>query len=494
MDVRCERCKTQYELDDSRISETGVTVQCTTCHHVFVVKKKALVVTVPVRPDQVPPGPSAPQGDTPAVPLSSPPPALRPLSPPTDASAPGATAESPAPSLPPAAAAPGAREWRVRQSTGNTFTFKDLTTLQKWIVERKVSRDDEISLTGETWKRLGDIAELATFFQVVDEAQKAVVLQAQVNMAQGAAPPGAPQSPASPAGPPQQPPPQPQKSRLPTILILLGVLLGLGAAGYYFLMVMPRPEDVAQREANARLEEERRQKEQQERERQAQALAAQAATGAQLRADAGGTTGFSEDGGALAATGTPDAGDGGALGDAGTTSDAGTGADAGAAPDAGTGADAGLTSDAGMVLDAGSSADAGPASDAGTPGVKKPAPVRDFDYYLSQGDRLRERDHAESALDAYAQAAELDPDRVEPYVGRGLALLDMDDPRQAEAEFKQALKIDPKYPEAIMGLAETYRSQGKNAQAIRYYERYLEILPNGPDASVARSAIERLKE
>ena len=66
----------------------------------------------------------------------------------------------------------------MRQANGNVFTFKELTTLQKWIVERKVARDDEISLTGESWKRLGNIAELASFFQVVDEAQKGQRLEA----------------------------------------------------------------------------------------------------------------------------------------------------------------------------------------------------------------------------------------------------------------------------------------------------------------------------
>jgi predicted Zn finger-like uncharacterized protein len=33
MDVRCERCKTLYELDDTRVSEAGTTVRCTTCGH-----------------------------------------------------------------------------------------------------------------------------------------------------------------------------------------------------------------------------------------------------------------------------------------------------------------------------------------------------------------------------------------------------------------------------------------------------------------------------
>jgi predicted Zn finger-like uncharacterized protein len=481
MEVRCERCRTQYELDDSRISETGVTVQCTHCHHVFVVKKKALVVTVPVPPGQ-PQAPTAPGAGAPATPA---PPGLRPLSPPINMPPPVATAtssaEPSASSLPPGAA-PGekAREWRVRQASGNVFTLKDLTTLQKWIVERKVSRDDEISLTGESWKRLGDIAELATFFQVVDEAQKAAVLQAQLGLMPGAAPPGALQgaqptlrSPVPAVGaPPAQPVALQRKgSRLPVILLLLLALAGAGGAFYYLQVYLPRQEEEARRVAAARrLEDERR-----EQERQERLLAAQA----QGAAEGGGMAAPPEDGGALAGVGLPEAGDGGVPEDAGTALEV--------AAEAGMGADAGS-------LDAGAAAVAGAAADAGTPGVKRPAPVRDFDYYMAQGDRLRDRERIEAALDAYAEAAELEPQRAEPYAGRGMAFLDKGDTRQAEAEFKQALKLNPRYGEAIMGLAETYRSRGKKAEAVQYYERYLELLPNGPEAAVARSAIQRLKE
>jgi predicted Zn finger-like uncharacterized protein len=53
MDVRCERCRAQYVFDDEQVTSSGVTVQCTNCGHLFKVKKKELVVTVPVRPDQV---------------------------------------------------------------------------------------------------------------------------------------------------------------------------------------------------------------------------------------------------------------------------------------------------------------------------------------------------------------------------------------------------------------------------------------------------------
>ncbi|MBN2359682.1 MAG: zinc-ribbon domain-containing protein [Deltaproteobacteria bacterium] len=119
MDVKCQQCGVEYEFDDARVTDDGVTVKCTNCGHIFKVKREVHVITEPV----VEPGVLS--GD-----------------------------------------------WMVRQPSGNVFTFKELTTLQRWIVERKVARDDEISKTGKTWKRLGDIAELASFFQVVEDASR----------------------------------------------------------------------------------------------------------------------------------------------------------------------------------------------------------------------------------------------------------------------------------------------------------------------------------
>ena len=118
MDVRCSSCGVEYEFDETKVKPGGVTVKCTSCGHVFKV----------ARP-----------GDTTSPPQGPPP----------------------------------SSDWTVRAADGNTYRFKELTTLQKWIVEQKVSRDDTISKTGKTWKRLGDIAELASFFQVVDAAKAA---------------------------------------------------------------------------------------------------------------------------------------------------------------------------------------------------------------------------------------------------------------------------------------------------------------------------------
>ena len=139
--------------------------------------------------------------------------------------------------------------------------------------------------------------------------------------------------------------------------------------------------------------------------------------------------------------------------------------------------------------------------DAGTPtidaGVAAPVVVKQeksFDWYLAQGDRLRERDKPEQALDFYGKASDLKPERVEPITGRGLALLDMANPSAAEATFETALKTNSRYGPAIMGLAEAYRIQGKNEKAVEYYQKYLDVLPNGAEAAVARNSIERLKK
>ncbi|MEW5851694.1 MAG: zinc-ribbon domain-containing protein [Myxococcota bacterium] len=144
MDVRCEQCGTEYEFDDDRLGSEAVTVKCATCGHVFKVRKE----------------------DGGSRPVAAP------------AGAPARQKSS---------------NWMVRQPNGNIFTFKELTTLQKWIVERKVTRDDEISKSGETWKRLGNIAELASFFQAVDTP--AVVPTV-----------AAPPAPATPAPPMAMPP------------------------------------------------------------------------------------------------------------------------------------------------------------------------------------------------------------------------------------------------------------------------------------------------
>jgi len=155
MDITCPQCKTEYEFDDSKISEAGVTVKCTNCNYMFKVRRKAVVEMEPVSPA--------------------------------------------APDVPAAGEPPTKRPWMIRTSDGETYNFHELTTLQQWIVERKVTRDDQISRSGETWKSLGDISELSSFFQVVDAASAAE--QAPAAPAPQPSQPVQPVQPATPSNP-----------------------------------------------------------------------------------------------------------------------------------------------------------------------------------------------------------------------------------------------------------------------------------------------------
>ena len=64
-------------------------------------------------------------------------------------------------------------EWTLSTEDGKIHRFRDLNTLQKWIVERKVTRNEKISRAGGSWLALGDVVELAPFFSVIDEADRA---------------------------------------------------------------------------------------------------------------------------------------------------------------------------------------------------------------------------------------------------------------------------------------------------------------------------------
>jgi predicted Zn finger-like uncharacterized protein len=146
MDVRCEKCRTEYELDESKLKPGGVTVKCTNCGHMFKVRRRITAI-----------GPAV-----------SGPPTLRGGSEPASAPKPSA----PAPADPLASGADSDPTWLIRLTDGEILTCRELATLQKWIVAGRVDRDCEISRTGKKWKLLGEIGELASFFEIADEARQ----------------------------------------------------------------------------------------------------------------------------------------------------------------------------------------------------------------------------------------------------------------------------------------------------------------------------------
>jgi predicted Zn finger-like uncharacterized protein len=123
MDVRCERCQTEYQVEDANVSDLGTEVQCSDCGHQFMVKR------------------------------------------------PNGAANRTSASREPDANEAGT--WVIETTAGRSLRLRDLTTLHKWIVEHRVGRGDRLSRAGDPWQRLGDMAELTPFFDIVDSAERA---------------------------------------------------------------------------------------------------------------------------------------------------------------------------------------------------------------------------------------------------------------------------------------------------------------------------------
>lgn len=113
MVVTCPKCSTSYEFDDTLIGHKGTVVRCTQCSHMFKI--------------------FADEGEE----------VLRKAG------------------------------WMVRKKDGKVFGIDRFATVQKWIREGKIKADDELSRTGKSWKKLGEIVELQKLF-ITLEAQGGV--------------------------------------------------------------------------------------------------------------------------------------------------------------------------------------------------------------------------------------------------------------------------------------------------------------------------------
>ncbi|MFN0063223.1 MAG: zinc-ribbon domain-containing protein [Myxococcaceae bacterium] len=492
MDVRCEQCQTEYELDDARITDAGVTVKCAQCNHVFKVKRKTLLVTVPLRPGEI--------GEASVL-------------------TPGASSAT-------HFEKDRGREWQLRQK-GQVVLIRELSSLQRWIVERRTSRDDELSLNGALWNRLGDIPELEPFFAIVEQAQRAELALARMPTPLENALPGvrpdAPQrtvsaeldivvapegdfatptptlapTPVPPTAPgfagpgalpgalDDAPPlpggfgmdlPGPITAELPAFRdaalarrrrsrVVLPVLLLAAAAivsAYVYAGVLKRPLPGGWTPERARgwaLAQWDRFKNAAEREPKSPAVVEPV------------TKTFDIDAGAPPvatrepATESPPA--------AQTVPTPVPAASAQAEPS--------------VAVENPKPDDAAKAE----PRARREPNT--FEQYLALGNRLRERERFQQALVAYGKAVAMEPENVEALTGRAMVLLDLDERLEAETAFLAALKADPRHLEAVMGLAETYRAMNRKADAVKYYERYLELAPSGPEAPVARSAVQKLR-
>src|SRR5439155_2215753 len=137
MDVRCEKCQTEYELDESRLKPGGVTVKCTNCGHMFKIRKRSNTnVGVP-----------APAAEQRTKPISSRPPVT---SSSATVASPAPTAASPNVSAPPDGSPRAStdfgsgptpeKQWLIRLENGDTKSCRELATLPQGIVPGIVGR------------------------------------------------------------------------------------------------------------------------------------------------------------------------------------------------------------------------------------------------------------------------------------------------------------------------------------------------------------------
>src|SRR5689334_7415216 len=118
MDVTCTRCSTVYEIEEGTVSPSGMTVKCTQCGHLFKVRGPSPPI------ERVSPRSARPRRESGEV----------------------------------------AAKWRVKRADGSTHALESLAELSRAIVEGRFEETDEISGTGQAWKKLGDIAELSVLF------------------------------------------------------------------------------------------------------------------------------------------------------------------------------------------------------------------------------------------------------------------------------------------------------------------------------------------
>ncbi len=425
MDVRCDRCQTEYELDDASVTADGATVQCTTCGHTFVVTR---------------PGPAI-AGGTPAA-------------------------------MPSIADQPTA-SWMLTTEEGKTHRFRDSTTLQKWIVERRVTRGDRVCAPGSTWRKLGEIDELRPFFEVVDQADRAAATgRARSTRSE---PPRA-----------SRPPAQAYVSPDPDDDDVL-TTGGNGRSRYdnSSPAVVDDDDLAAAGLAGAR------------RGRTILILLVAALAGA------AGYLGFKRGPGGAPAPAAPPvtaAPPVPAAPSAAPSSPAPPAPPPAAPNPAAANPPAAAPSPAPAAAPPAAPAPAAAANTRAAPArAAVPASGGDsarpqsYERLVADGDRAIENGQTLKAQKLYDEALHLQSNGVAALTGSAYVLLDRHKPLAAIDTFKRALNLSPGYAPALFGLGEAYRLEGQPAQAVAAYNRYLETAPSGADAPAARRQVHELE-
>jgi|GEM_PF-1409207 len=224
MVITCPSCSARYRLNPEKIKGRGAKITCPKCSHVFVVfsdgraedasppeadnfRKNAATTTGAFKAvgisesgaSKVASSDDDAAGRSGEVRVVAPGPrntrrAIRTIQATASvtnlaggaASVPAAAAPTPPPSAsqPPASKPTrasdldfrevGISNWKVKVSIGLVYDFSDISTLKKYLADKKVTPDDLISHNGKDWSKIGDIDDLdAHFIEVWTRAKAA---------------------------------------------------------------------------------------------------------------------------------------------------------------------------------------------------------------------------------------------------------------------------------------------------------------------------------
>lgn len=460
MKVTCSRCGTEYNFDDSKVTEEGVKVKCTRCDNVFRVRKKAYAITEPVGG-----GGAAAPGDGGAIVEN--------------------VVETSQPSSYASTAAPG-RQWMIRRTNGEKIDFREMTTLQRWIVERRVGPDDEISHNGVKWKRLGAIPELAPFFKVVEDEDAAQTAprpaatrdervttgEFLAQQQEDVAPVREPTIPSQPVEPPK-PKDKPEKraldgwderptssngegkvdggtrrtggGRRPRRGMVLGLMAVLALGGAWAQLTPAGLETTAPAREWLFV-----------------------TAGIDLRV-------------APEATPKPSA----------TPTAVAVASETPAVPVTPVGTETPAASSTEVAL-------ATPVTPVPT-ATPKPAPTKvvraslDVDKLLQQGYEAYSRGRYRDAINKYQAAVNADSANSEAYALLGLAYLDSGNDDLAESSLEASIRLNPRFADAHRYLGMLYSRRGDKARAITSFNTYLDLRPNGPTSDDVRKRVASLQ-
>ena len=427
MDVRCDRCETEYELDDDSVTEGGASVQCTTCGHTFVV---------------------GPDGVTIAQIVPTPPGGLADLG-------------------------PQAADWLLATEDGQTHRFRDLTTLQKWVVERKATREDRVSQRGGPWLPLSEVDELAPFFAVVDQADRARSAEG-ARLAGGRTADGLASGPApTRQGAASRPGSRRRENGLggeaalsaridsgPAPSLDGGAFPGDDGRGeepFETMTIFRRSRNIKIAGAAGFI-----------------VLAMVAAFIAFRHAQPARPAAHAADVPAPAPSPPPPV--------AATPPPAAVPPPVAAVPSPPPPAPAATVE----PVAAAKSSPAAPAS-------AEPARPKTYERLVAEADRLMENGQPARAQKLLDEALAMQPNGVAALSGVGYLQLDRQRPLAAISTFKRALGFSPEFPQALFGLAEAYRAQGQIGLAAENYRKFIGVAPGAPDASAARRQLKEIE-